>query len=329
MNAITVRRYGMMTRYGSIGVRRVVNHQRKNPPTKRGTRATASTPTSRDSRKSHEPTNSAMKRTDVIRGEGAGSGLAILNRLRRRTLGYGRSSERRFDLTGKVLFVIGAQLRADLVRSFFLDKVFRAAQDACAMIGKEPLEPLALGGLERSVLAPENESWLVGQPGEVGFHLSQVFATVKDFPRKDRGRPARGPRGKGATVGPHFRRRETAADARWQEHVDERVDIEDEKAADRAAHDSRKPLEAIGALSGPGPRVADEQGAYPLGMPPGNAEPDRPAPVLNHQSDVVEVQCHQELLEHGGVLPRLETVSRSGRAEAKAGVVHGHAAEPR
>src|SRR5262249_54439805 len=82
MNAITVRRYGMMTRCGSIGVRRVVNHQRKNPPTKRGTRATASTPTSRNSRKSHEPTNIAIKRTDVIRGEGAGSGLTILKCLR-------------------------------------------------------------------------------------------------------------------------------------------------------------------------------------------------------------------------------------------------------
>src|SRR5262245_29466162 len=102
MNAITVRRYGMMTRFGSIGVRRVVNHQRKNPPTKRGTRATASTPTSRNSRKSHEPTNSAMKRMDVVRGEGAGSGLTIFNRLRRRTLGYGRSSERRFDLMARL-----------------------------------------------------------------------------------------------------------------------------------------------------------------------------------------------------------------------------------
>src|SRR5262245_24375320 len=153
------------------------------------------------------------------------------------------------------------------------------------MIGKEPLEPLALGGLERrGLVAPENESWLVGQPGEVGFHLSQVFATVKDFPRKDRSRPARGPSGKRAAVGPHFRRRETAADARWQEHVDEHVEIEDEKAADRAAHDSRKPLEAIGALSGPGPRVADEPGADPLGMPPGNAEPDRPGPVLDHHA---------------------------------------------
>src|SRR5262245_41597858 len=106
-----------------------------------------------------------------------------------------------------MLSVKGAHLRADWVRRIFLDKVFRAAQDACAMIGKEPLEPLALGGLERIILiTPENESGLVGQSGEVGFHLSQVFATVKDFPRKDCSRPARGPCGKGAAVGPHFRR---------------------------------------------------------------------------------------------------------------------------
>jgi hypothetical protein len=70
-----------------------------------------------------------------------------------------------------------------------------------------------------------------------------------------------------------------------------------------------------------GPRVADNESAVALGVWSGKAGPDRTTPVINHQSNIAQVERHEELLQHAGVLTRLEAVARARRAESKSWVV--------
>ena len=72
-------------------------------------------------------------------------------------------------------------------------------------------------------------------------------------------------------------------------------------------------------LGRPGPSVADDQGVDEIGSTPRDAEPDRSAAVLHHESDVGQPERRDELLNDLGVLLGFEAVSGSGGTGPKPG----------
>src|SRR6185437_13188205 len=96
-------------------------------------------------------------------------------------------------------------------------------------------------------------------------------------------------------------------------------------AADPAAHEAREHLRAAVGLR-PGPGVADHERGEAVGVPGGDAEPDRPAPVLDHHRDAGQVELLDQLLHDPRVLDRREAVAGGRRREPEAGVVGRDAA---
>src|SRR5262249_34931366 len=110
-----------------------------------------------------------------------------------------------------------------------------------------------------------------------------------------------------------------------QDPLNEEVALEDQVPADRAPKHAGEDLCARIVLR-PRPGGADHETREPLRVAGGDGEPDRTAPVFDHQRHILQVELLHKLLEDGGVLARRIAVPGRGAREAEPRVVRSDAA---
>ncbi len=104
---------------------------------------------------------------------------------------------------------------------------------------------------------------------------------------------------------------------RWNDHVDESIEVAYSEPSDRPTEKLGKPLKVVILVHRPRPSVTDDQRPEPLRVPSCHPEADRTSPVLNHHGHVGEVEGEEEALDCAGVLGRGKVVAlpRSGEPE--------------
>src|SRR5262245_11891238 len=212
----------------------------------------------------------------------------------------------------------------DLSRRVFLDVVPHAVEEHGGVAGEEGLEALALLRPEGDVRrAPDDERRPVAQPGQAGLDLGEVRRRGTDLAREDRDRqtvPC--PQERPAVHGHHLARYPPPPpEGTPEDDVHEHVAAHDQEAADRPGQEAAEALEVRIAGDRPRPAIADDEPAHALRAPAGEAEADRPAPVLDHERDPVEPEGVDEALDHLAVLARREAVAGWRLGQAEAGVV--------
>src|SRR3954468_6452789 len=215
-----------------------------------------------------------------------------------------------------------------LLRRVLADVVTGALERDRAVVRERRLPALAFARPERLIARrPHDERGAIVERGEAAFDLPKPRRLTDDRAREHVHRHARfGCRERAAVVIHHALVRPDLLGPRGDDLLDEEVAPLDQVAADRATEERAEDARAAVVGHRPRPRVADRERGEALERARRRREADRPAPVLNEQRRVAQVELLDERLDHACVGWRPEVVPGRRRREPEAGQIHGDAA---